>query len=230
MMTRKLTVYQINRMPYAEAVDFQRHCVEQLRQSGADEGVLILLEHPPVITIGRSGTDKNIIAPLQLLEKEGVDVYESSRGGDVTYHGPGQLVGYPILPLKFHGKDIHRYLRTMEELLMAAIGEYDIPCHRREGLTGVWTDRGKMVSIGVAVRHWISYHGFALNVAPNMAHFNLINPCGLKDVTMVGMKDFLGDAPPRAEVEEHVLDHFREAFGFDQMTTHNVVPAWESDS
>jgi lipoate-protein ligase B len=222
-MTRALTVYQIDRMPYAEAVAFQGRCVERLRRSAADEAALILLEHPPVITIGRSAKEGHILAPPDVLAAEGVAVYASTRGGDVTYHGPGQIVGYPILPLRHHGKDLHRYLRALEGVLIATLDAFGLPAGRREGLTGVWTARGKIASIGVAVRHWITYHGFALNVAPNMGHFDLITPCGLKDVTMVCMKDLLGVAPPRADVEEAIRRRFCAAFGIDAVTvTHTA--------
>ena len=209
-------------MPYESAFTLQRRCVENLRVSGEDSGLLILIEHPPVLTIGRSGTDANIVVPREQLEREGVAVYESNRGGDITYHGPGQIVGYPIIPLAFHGKDIHRYMRTLEGILMDTLSDYDIPSSRKEGYTGVWTPRGKIVSIGVAVRHWITYHGFALNVAPNMAHFGLIHPCGLVGVQMACMRDFLGDAPTRCDVEDAIGRHFSKAFGFD--TVEEITP------
>ena len=213
-MIRSLNVCRIPYMEYEAAFALQRRCVESLRQSGEDSGLLILIEHPPVLTIGRSGTDANIIVPRERLEREGVAVYESNRGGDITYHGPGQIVGYPIIPLSFHGKDIHRYMRTLEAILMDTLSDYDIPSSRKEGYTGVWTPKGKIVSIGVAVRHWITYHGFALNVAPDMAHFGLIHPCGLVGVQMACMRDFLGSAPERSGVEDAIVSHFCQAFGF----------------
>ena len=215
-MSRTLKIYQIEQLDYPPACAFQMEQVNALHASGDDGGILILLEHPPVITVGRSGSDGNIIVPKDLLAAQGLTVHETSRGGDVTYHGPGQIVGYPILPLKFHGKDIHRYLRNLERVLMRTLEAYGIPSFRRDGLTGVWTERGKIVSIGVAVRHWITYHGFAFNVAPNMDHFRLINPCGLVGVRMTGMVDFLETTPMRAEVEDRIVSLFCEEFGFDR--------------
>ena len=213
---RRLKVFRFDSMGYEAACEFQRGCVEAVCRSGDDEGMLILLEHPPVITIGRSGTDGNIVASPKELAEAGVSVHETSRGGDVTYHGPGQIVGYPIVPLAYHGKDVHRYLRTLEAVLIAVLEDYDIRSFRREGLTGVWTAAGKIAAIGVAVRHWITYHGFALNVSPTMAHFGLIHPCGMREVTVVSMRDALGRAPARAEVEAGIVRHFCEGFGFTE--------------
>jgi len=215
-MTRSLRVCLIKSMEYEAAFALQRECVEAHHKADKDSGMLILLEHPPVVTIGRSGTERNILASEERLRQAGVSVHETNRGGDVTYHGPGQIVGYPILPLKYHGKDIHRYLRTLEGVLMATLEDYGIGAFRREGLTGVWTKKGKIVSIGVAIRHWITYHGFALNVAPNMDHFELIRPCGLAGIAMTSMHAFLGRAPERSEVESRLLKHFCEAFGFTE--------------
>ena len=146
-------------------------------------------------------------------------VIETNRGGDVTYHGPGQIVGYPILPLAFHGKDVHRYLRRLEAFLIATLWEYGIKAERKEGFTGVWTPTGKIASIGVAISHWISWHGFALNVAPNLEHFKLIHPCGLVGVKITSMEKILGRAPDRREVESRLIAHFRAEFGFEEGRT-----------
>lgn len=229
-MARLLTVYQLETMDYGQAWRFQRKCVETLWESGSDEGVLVLLEHPPVITIGRSGTEKNILAARPELEAAGVEVVETNRGGDVTYHGPGQIVGYPILPLAFHGKDVHAYLRRLESVLMATLCDYDIAAERRAGYTGVWTPDGKIVSIGVAVSHWITSHGFALNVALKTNHFRLIRPCGLAGVKIVSMADILGRAPDRAEVEQRIIAHFRDEFGFEATRITDRLSADEDKS
>ena len=146
-------------------------------------------------------------------------VIETNRGGDVTYHGPGQIVGYPILPLAFHGKDVHRYLRRLEAFLIAALWEYGIKAERKEGFTGVWTPTGKIASIGVAISHWVSWHGFALNVAPNLEHFKLIHPCGLVGVEITSMEKILGRAPDRREVESRLIAHFRAEFEFEEGRT-----------
>lgn len=211
-----LTICRIERMDYMPAWELQRQCVGALRGSGRDTAAMILVEHPPVITIGRGGTETNILASAAALSEAGVEVHETNRGGDVTYHGPGQIVGYPIVPLKFHGRDVHRYLRALEVVLIASLGDYEIPAFRREGLTGVWTPAGKIASIGVAISHWITSHGFALNVDPNLKHFHLIHPCGMADISMVSMRTFLDHPPARAAVEDAVIRHFCAVFGFDK--------------
>lgn len=213
-MSRTLTIYQLGVVEYESAFAFQRTVVEQYARTPEDAGTLILLEHPPIITIGRSGTEKNILASPAMLGQAGVSVRETNRGGDVTYHGPGQIVGYPILPLAFHGKDVHAYLRRLESVVMATLWEYGIQADRQAGLTGVWTPSGKICSIGVAISHWVTYHGFALNVAPNLDHFRLIHPCGLVGCAIASMARILGQAPERAEVESRLIRHFRVEFGF----------------
>jgi len=224
-MPRLLTIYQLDTVGYEEALALQRRLMDEYAQNLVDAGTLILLEHPPVLTIGRSGTTKNILASSAQLERAGVRVIETNRGGDVTYHGPGQIVGYPILPLAFHGKDVHQYLRRLEAFLIAALWEYGIKAERKEGFTGVWTPAGKIASIGVAISHWVSWHGFALNVAPNLEHFKLIHPCGLVGVEITSMEKILGRAPDRREVESRLIAHFRAEFGFEESRTITLLPA-----
>ena len=218
-MPRVLTVYRLGTVDYDQALAFQRELVEDFAREPRDAGALVLLEHPPILTIGRGGTEKNILVPAAQLAAAGVEVRETNRGGDVTYHGPGQIVGYPILPLEHHGKDVHLYLRRLESLLMTALWDYGIKAERKEGFTGVWTPQGKIASIGVAISHWISYHGFALNVAPDMEHFRLIHPCGLVGVKMTSMELLLGRAPDRAEVAGRIVRHFMAEFKFDSAQT-----------
>ena len=218
-MPRTLTIYQPGTVDYEPALAFQRTVAEEYARTGEDTGALILLEHPAIITIGRSGTDDNILASPDTVADAGVAVSQTNRGGDVTYHGPGQIVGYPILPLVFHGKDVHAYLRRIEAFLIAMLRGYGIAADRKPGFTGVWTPQGKIVSIGVAVSHWIAYHGFALNVAPNLDHFNLIRPCGLTDVEIISMEKLLGHPPDMAEVRERVITHFCAEFKFDETHT-----------
>jgi len=229
-MAGLLRIFQPGTMGYDEACRLQQEWLERLRYSDDEEAVLILLEHPPIITIGRSGTAGNILAPPAALSAAGVTVHESSRGGDVTYHGPGQLVGYPILPLRGRGKDIHRYLRALEEMLIEVLGAYGIPAFRRDGYTGVWTERGKIASIGIAVRHWIAYHGFALNVAPRMEHFGLINPCGLPGVRMTCMAEFLEHPPGCDEVAEGIIAGFSDRFGFTHRTRAQRTDSCEAET
>ena len=229
-MSRMLTVHQIHRLAYDEAFALQCRVVEDYHQNPRDAGTLILLEHPPVITIGRSGTEQNILASPEELRRAGVSVHETNRGGDVTYHGPGQIVGYPILPLAHHGKDVHAYLRRLESIIMATLWEYGIKADRREGYTGVWTPAGKIASIGVAISHWIAYHGFALNVAPNLDHFSLIHPCGLVGIRVTSMEKLMETGPARAEVEERLIAHFCSEFKFESVRSSEDSGGHQTDS
>ena len=214
-MTPQLRVHTLGLVAYDEALKRQLECVERLKADDASaEEFLLLLEHPPVITIGRSGTSANVRVDEAELKAQGVILREASRGGDVTYHGPGQLVGYPILRLDRHGKDVHRYMRSLEAVIIAVLKHFGIVAQRRPGLTGVWVADRKIASIGVAVTRWITYHGFALNVAPNLAHFDLIHPCGLKGVTITSMAKELGRAVEVKEVEPTVIKAFAGEFGF----------------
>ena len=166
------------RLPYGEAWALQRALVAA-RQADRIEDTLLLVEHPPVITIGRAGRPANILVSRSLLAARGIDVYETERGGDVTYHGPGQLVGYPILNLRALDEDVVRYVRLLEAALIDTLGTYGIIAQRLRGYPGVWVGEAKIAAIGVAVKRKVTMHGFALNVAPHLDHFALINPCGL---------------------------------------------------
>jgi lipoate-protein ligase B len=169
---------------YEECTELQKKLV-RLRHEGRIEDTLLLLEHPPVITVGTSGGEGNLIASPETVERAGVQVCKTDRGGNITYHGPGQIVGYPIFDLRQHGRDVHLFLRTLEQAVTDFLADYGIAGERVEGLTGVWVDGDKICSIGVAVRRWISYHGFALNIDPDFRHWALLHPCGLigKQVT-----------------------------------------------
>jgi lipoyl(octanoyl) transferase len=191
MDPRELWVVRLGTLPYAEALELQR-VVARARISGAvAQDVLLLVEHPPVVTLGRSTRQQHVTTSPDLLAARGVELYEVERGGDVTFHGPGQLVGYPIVDLKRHRKDLHWYLRQVEEALMRGLAEYGLPTERSEGYTGVWT-RGpfaphaprKIASIGVHARDWVTWHGFALNVTTDLSYFGLIVPCGIAGVDM----------------------------------------------
>jgi lipoate-protein ligase B len=183
----KLLVSDLGTMPYTEALHLQR-AVAKARISGElDEDVLILIEHPPVVTLGRSSKEKHLLASPALLAARGVELHEVERGGDVTFHGPGQLVGYPIMDLKRHKQDLHWYLRQVEEALIRGVGRLGIPAERSAGLTGVWTEGRKLASIGVHARDWVTWHGFALNVTTDLAYFDLIVPCGIAAVEMTSV-------------------------------------------
>jgi len=182
---RVLEVIQAGRVPYDEALSWQRGLAQDRIAGRLAHDVLLLLEHPPVITLGRSSHAENVLAP----DAEGVEVFEIERGGDVTYHGPGQLVGYPILDLKQHRQDLHWYLRTLEQALIDALARLGIPAERNPGYTGVWTSAGKrkIASIGVHVKQWVTWHGFALNVTTDLSGFDRIVPCGISGVEMTSI-------------------------------------------
>lgn len=195
---------------YLQALEWQESLVRQ-RCQGEGGDTLLLLEHPPVFTLGRGADDRNILAPQQ------APVHRVSRGGDVTFHGPGQLVGYPILDLTAHGRDVHAYLRALETVLIDALAEYGLEAQRKAGLTGVWVGARKIASIGVGVRRWITYHGFALNVDPELAYFAAIVPCGLAGVRMTSMVECLSRPVRAAEMKNRVVESFAWRFGYEEI-------------
>jgi lipoyl(octanoyl) transferase len=183
----ELLVVSLGRMAYGEALELQRSVARSRIAGDIAEDVLLLVEHPPVVTLGRTAKERHVVASPDFLRQRGVEVFEVERGGDVTFHGPGQLVGYPIIDLKRHRLDLHWYLRQVEEVLIRSLAEYGIPAERHAGYTGVWTRGRKIASIGVHARDWVTWHGFALNVATDLSWFDLIVPCGIDGVTMTSM-------------------------------------------
>jgi lipoate-protein ligase B len=196
-MSRELDVVGIGRIAYREALELQRALAEARISKAIDHDLLLLVEHPPVITLGRGSQTKNLTASSQQLEARGVELHEIERGGDVTFHGPGQLVGYPIFDLTQHQPDLHRFLRQIEESLIRALEAFGIEAGRRTGLTGVWVGERKIASIGIHVKKWITWHGFALNVTTDLSYFDLIVPCGIADVVMTSVRQELGSRTPR---------------------------------
>ena len=212
-----MDVRRLGRVDYADALELQKTLVER-RKQGLIPDQLLLLEHPEVITLGvRIRNDRShVIATPETLAAEGVPVFETGRGGDVTYHGPGQLVGYPIFDLKPDRCDVHRYVRDLEEALIGAVAEFGIRAGRVKGRTGIWVgDEGheaKLAAIGVRISRWVTSHGFALNVSTDLSRFGLIVPCGISDRGVTSMKELLGRTVPMAEVEEAVVRALRSAF------------------
>jgi lipoyl(octanoyl) transferase len=184
---RILEVVHAGLVPYGEALEWQRRLAEDRIAGRLPHDLLLLLEHPPVLTLGRNSHTTNLLRP------DGVDVFEVERGGDVTFHGPGQLVGYPILDLRQHRQDLHWYLRTLEQALIDALGELDIPAERNSGWTGVWTRGKKIASIGIHVKQWVTWHGFALNVTTELGWFDRIVPCGIPGVVMTSVERETGN-------------------------------------
>ncbi len=216
MADRELWTVALGRMPYAEALELQR-CIARDRISGViPHDVLLLVEHDPVVTLGRSGKRGNLVASREQLEARGVAIHDVERGGDITFHGPGQLVGYPIVDLKRHKQDLHWYLRALESVLIESLAAHSIPGEASSGFTGVWTKGRKIASIGVHARDWVTWHGFALNVTTDLSFFELIVPCGISGVDMTSMSRELGAAAPAIEeVSATVSSRFAKAFSLE---------------
>ena len=181
-------------MPYADALALQREAARARLSGAIADDLLLLVEHPPVITLGRSTRQGNLLATPDLLAARGVELFEVERGGDITFHGPGQLVGYPIVNLEQHTQDLHWYLRRLEDVMMRALASWDIVAGRNPGKTGVWVGNRKIASIGVHARQWVTWHGFALNVTTDLSYFDLMVPCGIADVVMTSVERELLDA------------------------------------
>ncbi len=201
----------LGRRNYRDVWDLQKKLHAQ-RVSGAIPNTLILVEHDPVITMGKSGKQGNVLFPVGSLNERGVDFYNIERGGDATFHGPGQLVGYPIFNVKDGLAGIKPFIARMEEAVIATLAEFGIDGCVREKMIGVWTQTGKICSIGIAVQRWVSFHGFALNVNTDLSFFDLIVPCGLKNVEMTSMERMLGQRVPMDAVRESVIANFGKVF------------------
>jgi lipoate-protein ligase B len=196
---------------YRAAFDLQKRLWKE-RLEGRIDDTILLLEHPPTLTIGKSGKISNLLVTQDELTSQGVSLFFTDRGGDVTYHGPGQLVVYPILDLNNHGKDIHRYIFNLQEVVIRTLSDFGIQARRDEKYIGVWVNDEKIAAIGVAVHKWITMHGLALNVDPQLEHFNLINPCGIRDKGVTSMRRLLKRDASMGEVLERIVEHFGEVF------------------
>lgn len=211
-----LLVADLGRRPYGEVLELQRRLCRARQEGRTAEDILLLVEHDPVITLGRGTKATSLPLSPAEVRARGVEVFEVERGGDVTFHGPGQLVGYPILDLAHHRQDLHWYLRTLEAALIDALGNLGIEAGRVEGLTGVWTAGRKIASIGIHVKQWVTFHGFALNVSTELDYFDLIVPCGIENVTMTSIERELGGSAPPAlmsVVRQRVAEAIGRAFG-----------------
>lgn len=203
--------FNLGRVNYAEALNLQRELVS-LRQKEKLPEILLFVEHNHVITFGRAGREANLLSDENSLRKAGVEVFYIERGGDVTYHGPGQLVVYPIFDLNRWKKDLHLFLRNLEEVIIQSLRGYDLEAERVKGLTGVWVDGKKVAAIGVAVKKWITLHGFALNVNTGLSYFRFIHPCGIVDKPVSSMQELLGTEVNLKEVAEVAQDKFSRVF------------------
>lgn len=208
----KLLVANLGSMAYLSAYDLQRK-LNRLRQRDAVGDMLLLLEHPPVITIGTGGKEDNILVNGAYLRRAGIDVYRTNRGGDVTYHGPGQIVGYPILDLTAYGKDVRNYVRRLEETFICLLAEeYGLHATRDCAHPGVWVGNAKIAALGCAVKRWITMHGFAFNVNTDLEYFRLINPCGITDRGVTSLQKLRGAPQDMALARRQVISHFARVF------------------
>jgi lipoyl(octanoyl) transferase len=219
-IARPLEVRRLGLMPYAEALALQRALVEDRRANRIPD-TLLLVEHPHVLTLGVRGDGgrSHILATAEALASRGVEVHETGRGGDITYHGPGQLVGYPIIDLKPDRCDVHRYVRDLEDVLIRTASDYGVAAQRVDGLTGVWVGRDKLAAIGVRIARWITSHGFALNVTTNLDYFTLIVPCGITDRGATSLAQLTGRPPDPVEVGGRVVEHFANVFNLKVLQT-----------
>lgn len=224
MATGPLEVRRLGVVRYGEALTLQRGLVEE-RRAGRVPDLLLLLQHPPVITLGVRGDGgrSHIVASDERLAELGVEMSETGRGGDVTYHGPGQIVGYPILDLRPDRCDVHRYVRDVEDVMMRTCADYSIDARRIDGLTGAWVKDRKIGAIGVRISRWITSHGFAFNVNTDLESFNLIVPCGIADRGVTSLERLLGRRIPLEDVEESLARHFGAVF--ERRVTPAAVPA-----
>jgi lipoate-protein ligase B len=211
-MTARGLLLELGRVPYLEAWELQRSLVAR-RRAGEIPDTLIILEHPPTYTIGRSGSSSNVLLDEAARRTAGIELIESDRGGDATYHGPGQVVGYPIVDLRARGGDVHRYLRDLEEILLRTLSDFGLLGERDGRYTGVWVGDAKVAAIGVKVAGGITSHGFALNVDPDVAHWAGIVPCGIHGRGVTSLRQLLGRSPAARLVRQRLARHAGETFG-----------------
>ena len=214
--SRELWIERLGVMDYARALDFQRAVAKARIANEIPEDVLLLLEHPPVVTMGRSSKEAHLLASPALLAARGVALFEVERGGDVTFHGPGQLVGYPIVRLADVREDLGWYMRTIEEMIIRGIARYGLSGGRRQGMSGVWCDDRKICAIGVRASRWVTMHGFALNVSTNPERFSAIVPCGIAEYGVTSIAAESGESPTLEEVAAAVVSEWDGSFAAEE--------------
>jgi lipoyl(octanoyl) transferase len=222
-MTRALAVHRLGRRAYDQTVALQERLLEARSQQRVPD-TLLLLEHDPVITLGRGAKPEHVRASHALLQSQGVALHETGRGGDVTYHGPGQLVGYPILDLNPDRRDVRKYVEALEEVMIRIAARFGLRAGRIEGLHGAWIEDRKLGAVGVRIRKWVTMHGFALNVATELSGFDLIVPCGIPDKPVTSLARELGQPVALADVEQAAIAAFAEVF--DAEPAESPLPGW----
>ncbi len=219
----ELDIIKLGRADYRDALEYQE-TILQKRQNCEINDTLILVEHNPVITIGKRGSKSNITISKEFLNKKGINVYEISRGGDVTYHGPGQIVGYPVIDLKNMGIGIKEYVLRIEEIFIRMLNrEFSIPAEREEGkYTGIWVGNSKITAIGIAVKKWVTMHGFAFNISTDLDHFKWIVPCGITDRDVTSLDRLTGRSNSFDSMLEMTADYFADIFGYENISEKTV--------
>ncbi|MEW6005636.1 MAG: lipoyl(octanoyl) transferase LipB [Stygiobacter sp.] len=222
MLTANLSTYKkliysnLGFIDYKDAWDLQKAIFENRMNNNIDD-VFLLLEHPHTYTLGKVADKKNLLFNEEQLSKNKISVYEIDRGGDITYHGPGQIVGYPIIDLKNWKQDTHEYLRSLEQVIINVCSEYGIQTERKANYTGVWIDERKIAAIGIKISRWVTMHGFAFNINTNLDYFNGIIPCGIKDKEVTSLEIELGETISIDEVKQKLLNQFKEIFNYKEI-------------
>lgn len=219
---KRLLRIDLGKTGYDDTRRLQKSMV-MLRHEGRIPDCLIFTEHEPTITMGRGTTMENLLVTPEFLNEKGIGLFEVERGGDITFHGPGQTILYPIVDLNLRGRDLHQYLRELEKLVMSTLGDFGLDAGTKPGLTGVWVGDKKLAAIGVAVAHWITYHGLALNVTTDLKYFRLINPCGIIDYSVGSMAELLGRNIGLPQVNDSLARNFATLFDYDMETIENGV-------
>ena len=220
-MNKKLTYCDLDTIDYKEAWDLQKSIFELRYQQKVDD-VFLLLEHPHTYTLGKTADEKNLVGNEEYLKKNKISVYDIDRGGDITYHGPGQIVGYPIIDLNSWGKDTDKYLRALEEIIIRTCADYCLPVTRVPKYTGVWIEDRKIAAIGIKVTRWITMHGFALNVNTDLSLYNGIIPCGITNKEVTSLQKELDTKIDIQEVKSKILNHTVTIFGYNDIETQLV--------
>lgn len=221
-MNRKLRYYNLELLEYKMAWELQYH-IHSLRVNNQIEDTLILLEHPNTYTLGKTAHIENLISDKEFLDKHSISVFNIDRGGDITYHGPGQLVGYPIINLSEWYQDSHKYLRNLEEVIIKVCEDFGLKAERNEKYTGVWIEDRKIAAIGIKISRWVTMHGFAFNVNTDLNLFNGIIPCGISDKAVTSLEKELGRKFQISEVKEKVINHFKEVFKYDVIISEEIL-------
>ena len=227
-MQKKILHWNLGLLSYDESYELQ-HLLMNEKKKGLEEDYLLTLEHPHTYTIGSTGSEDNLLVDREQLISNGIGLRHIGRGGDITYHGPGQLVAYPILDLNHYIKDLHRYLRDLEEVLIGTASQFDITAVRKKGLTGIWVEDEKLGSIGIRMSKWITIHGSALNVSTDLSMFDNIIPCGIRDKRVTSMSKILGKTIDIEDVTSVYVNFFTDVFGIDIVENKSVLSKKSSE-